>query len=383
VIRAIPFLVALALPSAAHAASPAVHAHRGGSVLAGVPTYPEETMPAFRNAARTLRTVLELDAKLTADGVPVALHDATLDRTTNCEGQVSDRTLAELAECRADVLGSPESGLPTAPAPEPQPIPTLAEVLALAKREGVVVNLEIKNNVNDPDYDPTAAFADRVMDVVLESGIPARQMIIQSFMPHNLEAAERRMPEAEISFLSLAGTNQLVMELAASNGWDWVSPEWPIDAAYVEDAHSRDLRVAPFTLNTEKDVREAGTIGVDALITDDPLMALRTLDTEPPKAGLKALTRRLAKVRRKRRLPLRVRASEAASVDLGVRLGRRRVGSAAARFDAAGKRRVTVRLSRRFKRAVRGRQRAKLRVVARSVDVAGNRGVTRAKIRLR
>ena len=340
-------------------------------------------MPAFRHAAQQLRTVLELDAKLTADGVPVALHDATLDRTTNCEGQVSDRTLPELAECRADVLGSPESGLPTAPAPEPQPIPTIAEVLALARREGVVVNLEIKNNVNDPDYDPTAAFADRVMDVVLESGIPARQMIIQSFMPHNLEAAEKRMPDAEISLLSLAGTNPLVIDVAASYGWDWVSPEWPVDAAFVEDAHARDLRVAPFTLNAEVDVREAGDIGVDALITDDPLMALRTLDTEPPEVGLKALTRRLAKVRRKRRLPLRVTADEAAAVRLVVRLGRRRVGSASRRFDAAGGQRVTVRLAKRIRRTLRGRKRAKLRVVARVADAAGNRGVTRARIRLR
>ncbi len=59
--------------------------------------------------------MLEVDAKLTEDGVPVAIHDATLDRTTNCSGEVRTFTLAELSACRTDVLGSP--GQPAAHAP--------------------------------------------------------------------------------------------------------------------------------------------------------------------------------------------------------------------------------------------------------------------------
>ncbi|MGH2839166.1 MAG: glycerophosphodiester phosphodiesterase, partial [Thermoleophilaceae bacterium] len=248
--RAIPLLLALALAPSAQAAVPAVQAHRGGPVLDGVPTYPEETLPAFQNAAQNLQVVLELDAKLTADGVPVVIHDPTLDRTTNCEGAVIDRTLAELASCMTDILGAPGNDLATAPAPEPVPIATLAEVLAFAKAEGIGINLEIKNYpTDDEDYDPTPAFASRIMDVVLESGIPAKQVIIQSFTPANLDVAEARMPAAEFALLSLAGTNDLAIDVAATNGWDWVSPAWPIDGAYVERAHGQDLRVVPYTLN--------------------------------------------------------------------------------------------------------------------------------------
>ena len=58
-------LVAPAAPATAWAA-PGIHAHRGGSVLDGAPAYPENTMPAFRNASRA-GYVLELDVKLTAD----------------------------------------------------------------------------------------------------------------------------------------------------------------------------------------------------------------------------------------------------------------------------------------------------------------------------
>ena len=209
-------------------------------------------MPAFRNAAQELHVVLELDAKLTSDGVPVVIHDDTLDRTTNCEGSVADMTLAELAACKVDALGVPGNDPDRVPAPTPEPIPTLAEVLAFAKAEGIGINLEIKNSpTDDDDYDPTSAFANRVMDVVLESGIPASQVIIQSFMPDHLDVAESRMPDAQFSLLSLAATNDLAIDVAAMRGWDWVSPAWPINEAYVEEAHGRTLKVVPLHAGQE------------------------------------------------------------------------------------------------------------------------------------
>ena len=79
---------------------------RGGTVENGKARYAEESLAAYRHAARN-DFVLEVDAKLTEDGVPVAIHDATLDRTTNCTGEVRTFTLAGLAGCRTDVLGSP------------------------------------------------------------------------------------------------------------------------------------------------------------------------------------------------------------------------------------------------------------------------------------
>src|SRR3954452_10997926 len=91
-----------AIAPAAQAAAPQIHAHRGGTVVNGKPTYPEESMAAYKRAARN-GFVLEVDAKLTKDGVPVAIHDATLDRTTSCTGEVRAFTLADLACCRIDV----------------------------------------------------------------------------------------------------------------------------------------------------------------------------------------------------------------------------------------------------------------------------------------
>src|SRR5215203_1706516 len=86
-------LAACATAATAQAAAPAIHAHRGGTVVNGEPTFAEETLDAYLAAARN-GFVFEVDAKLTEDGIPVAVHDATLDRTTTCTGELRSFTRA-------------------------------------------------------------------------------------------------------------------------------------------------------------------------------------------------------------------------------------------------------------------------------------------------
>jgi glycerophosphoryl diester phosphodiesterase len=269
-------VLCLLLLAPAASAAPSLHAHRGGTVVDGRPLFAEETLPAYRHAARD-GFVLEVDAKLTRDGVPVSIHDATLDRTTNCSGEVRAFTLAALRRCRPDVLGSPGSGLPTRRVAARGRIPTIAQVLDYARRAGAAVNLEIKNVPTDPDYDSTRAYANRVMDVVLRSRLPRRQLLVQSFIPDNLDVARRRLPGVATSLLSLNVTAEAFLDLATANRYAWISPEWPVSRGYVRRAHAEKLRVAPYTLNTATEVRAAARAGVDAVISDDPLGAARTL----------------------------------------------------------------------------------------------------------
>ena len=273
-------LVVLAFAPVAGAAVPDIHAHRGGTVENGKARFAEESIRAYREAALH-GFVLEVDAKLTEDGVPVAIHDATMDRTTNCSGEVRTFTRAELRGCRTDVLGSPGSPLPTRGAPHPEPIATIADVLELAKLTGSEVNLEMKNVPTDPDYDTTPAYANRVMDAVIASRIPRRQLIIQSFIPANLDVARQRLPGVTTSLLSLQSINEGFLQLAVDNHYDLISPEWPVSADYVRRAHDMALDVAPFTLDAASEVRAAKAARVDALITDDPLMAARALGVRP------------------------------------------------------------------------------------------------------
>jgi glycerophosphoryl diester phosphodiesterase len=252
----------------ATAATPDIHAHRGGTVQHGTPRFGEESIRAYRNAARN-GFVLEVDAKLTEDGVPVAIHDATLDRTTNCSGEVRTFTLAELAGCTTD--------FPRGSAP----IITIERLLRFARTTGAKVNLEIKNVPTDPDFDSTTAYANRVMDAVIASRIPRRQLIVQSFIASNLDVARQRLPGVTTSLLAIQAINEPYLQTAADNDYDLISPEWPVSADYVRRAHGMGLDVAPFTINAASDVSAARQAGVDALITDDPLMAALELGLRP------------------------------------------------------------------------------------------------------
>jgi glycerophosphoryl diester phosphodiesterase len=105
------------------AARPVI-AHRGASAYA-----PENTLPAFELAAAQGADAFELDVRLSRDGAPVVIHDATLDRTTGLSGPVRGRTLAELRTADAGRGFSPDGGRTFPFRDQGVRMPTLAEVL--------------------------------------------------------------------------------------------------------------------------------------------------------------------------------------------------------------------------------------------------------------
>jgi glycerophosphoryl diester phosphodiesterase len=264
-------VTALAIAAAAAPHTPDIHAHRGGSFVAGTAKYAEATMPAFRAAARR-GDVLEFDIQISADGVPMVLHDDTLDRTTVCTGPVSARTAADIrAACPTDVLGSPESALGSRPTSRRFRVPTLDEVLALVKRTGAHASIELKQ------FDPDGASANALAAAIRKADIPLNRIIVQSFFPPNLQAAARALPGVATSTLTVKAGEASSIESAKSGGSAWVSPQWPVSKAYVRQAHAAGLKVVPFTLDRASEVRAAARAGVDAVITDDPKMAARVL----------------------------------------------------------------------------------------------------------
>lgn len=109
-----------------------VVAHRG--LAQG---YPENTLPAFRHAIDFGVDYIEVDLRMTKDRIPVILHDDTLDRTTNGQGEVSALTLAEIKKLDAGSFGGPEF--------EGEKIPTLDETLELVTSLGGKLVLDIKS----------------------------------------------------------------------------------------------------------------------------------------------------------------------------------------------------------------------------------------------
>jgi len=108
-----------------------VLAHRGGGTLA-----PENTIAAIQVGVQHGYHAIELDAMLTADAVPVLIHDETLERTTNGLGEVASHTAAELARL--------DAGAWMAPRFAGTRLPSLADAIAYCRRNDVWINIEIK-----------------------------------------------------------------------------------------------------------------------------------------------------------------------------------------------------------------------------------------------
>ena len=278
---AVPLLAAagIATLSAAPAGALEIQAHRGGSFVGGKATFPENTLPAFTASAKRHFT-LEMDVHLTKDRVPLVIHDGTLDRTTPCKGPVDAMTFAQIRRrCRSDVLGSPNSALGSRRTSTRVPLPSLAEVLALAKRMHVKVSVEDNNYPTYPDYHPNVdAVAKRIAGVIRASGLRLSSVIVQSFTTEKLLAIRKQLPTVPTSSISFTVGNDAKIDAAADTEHaTWICPQWPVDAAYVTRAHGRGLKVVPYTLETAADFLAARTAGVDALITDDPVAARRAL----------------------------------------------------------------------------------------------------------
>ena len=285
----VPGLLNITIGSTPPPGPPVITAHRGGAIVNGVPTYAENTLPAFA-AAAARGDVLEFDVHVTKDGVPIVVHDDTLDRVTACKGlgAIHTLTFVQVQACPVIYLGRPGESppLPSAPNPSPTPIPTLAQVLALARATGATISPEIKSIppttadallVND--FDPTGLIAITVGKALAASGIPQNKIIVQSFWPLNLDLARLVLPHAQYSFLTLAALNVAGPAYATLDGDAWVSPDFSsgVDANYMLIAHALGRKVTVYTVDTPAGVLAARNLGVDAIITDDPAMARSTL----------------------------------------------------------------------------------------------------------
>ena len=184
-------------------------------------------------------------------------------------GEVASKTLAQVR------------GLPHGRARQPAPSrarsrrasasPRWPRCSRSPAREGAFVNMEIKNQPTDPDFDAGSGFADTVMAAVRASGFPRSRLIVQSFWPPNLTAAKARLPGvADLVPHPRAGQRRrpgvragerAPVGLARLAGHRRAS--WPTRTA-------RGLKVVPYTLNAAAEFRAARDAGVDALITDDP-----------------------------------------------------------------------------------------------------------------
>jgi glycerophosphoryl diester phosphodiesterase len=195
---------------------------------------------------------VELDTQLTKDGVPVILHDGTVDRTTNGHGRVKDLTLAEIKKLDA---GSWKS-----PAFKGEPLPTLESLFKMPHRPFLNVELKIGN----PD-DDVVKLADTVVALIQRYHLE-KKLIISSFSGPALERVHQRDPKIGTGLLYGGKTPEKLPE-----GITALHPMYPeVTADFMAFAKGKGLQVNVWTVDDPTEMRRLIALGVDSIITNVP-----------------------------------------------------------------------------------------------------------------
>nr|WP_246221314.1 glycerophosphodiester phosphodiesterase family protein [Phytoactinopolyspora mesophila] len=230
---------------------PAVIAHRGYSGVA-----PENTLAAVEAGMRTGAEYIEIDVHSSTDGVPIVLHDSTLDRTTDGTGALRDVT--------ADYVSGLDAGSWFSAAFAGQPVPTLADVLDLMKGRAPELLLEIKG---PETYDEMVT----TIDVIRERD-QLDQVILQSFDEQVLRDAREIEPDLRLALLRSTIDSD---PAAVARDFDVVSynPSWARlqdRPEAIAELHDAGIAVMPYTVNDPDQWEILRDLGVDGVITDHP-----------------------------------------------------------------------------------------------------------------
>ena len=249
---------------------PLVVAHRGASAA-----YPENTLESFLAAVRAGAEAVEMDVRLSADGVPVVVHDGDVARTAGATGLVHELTVAELQAL--DVSGG-RSGH------GPARIPTLAEVLeALSGRVGL--DLEIKNIPGEPAFDsPREAIVEATL-AALEATPFDGPVLLSSFNWLAIARSRELAPEVPTALLTLGDVDPATsLAFARKAGHRWILPQAEAVLAagqgFLEGAREAGILVGTWVTDDEEDLRRLFRLGVDAVATNDPALAVAVRNSE-------------------------------------------------------------------------------------------------------
>lgn len=229
---------------------PQVIGHRGASAHAA-----ENTLAAFRLAVAQGADGVEIDVRRSADGALVLHHDANLS-----DGRLVGATL------RSDL---------------PPSVPTLGEVLAAGPW---FVNIELKNDPEEPGYDADGRLVRDVVAEVEAHGAGGR-VLLSSFDWETVCRVRAVAPELAVGWLVWTGTEGAPaawVARARDAGMQAINPQDAlVDAELVAAAHGAGLAVNVWTVDDPHRLRALACLGVDAVITNDPAVALAALRPIP------------------------------------------------------------------------------------------------------
>lgn len=237
---------------------PVIFAHRGASAYA-----PENTLAAFNLAVEQGADGIELDAKLSADGHVVVVHDPTLERTTGAPDQVKNMALDDLRALDAGSFFSEKF--------KGEKIPTLEEVFETLGKK-TLINVELTNYTTRHDH-----LVETVCMLVKRFGLQDR-VLFSSFLGSNLSEVRSYLPRAQTGLLTLPG---ILGAWHRSFGfafgkYDALQPNLKnTTQEQIYFVHRLKRRVHVWTVNEARDMRRLFKWGVNAIFTDDPPLAIK------------------------------------------------------------------------------------------------------------
>lgn len=239
---------------------PVIMGHRGFQAR-----YPENTLISFQAAVEAGADAIEMDVNLTRDGVPVIIHDGTVDRTTDGQGRVDQLQFKEIRELDAGRWFSPRFA--------GERIPTLQEVLDGFGGK-VLLNIEIK--AYGKNGGAAAGDVERaVVQLVARSGAGAG-VLISSF-DATLLTNVRRLPHAPaVALISKYVSHGKALSACRELGVYSYHPNFRfINAALVQKMHAAGFRVYAYNANTAANVRKLAAMHADGVIAKAPHLARR------------------------------------------------------------------------------------------------------------
>jgi glycerophosphoryl diester phosphodiesterase len=220
---------------------------------------PQNTLAAFEKAAELGADGVELDVHLSADGIPVVIHDFTVDETTDGSGPVDHLPLAQLRELDAGSSFDPKF--------KGERIPTLEQVLATVG-ERLLLNIELKTtSLRDNGLERA------VVTQVEHHGLDDGRVLLSSFNPIALRRAKRIAPHIPVGLLHGPDLPLPLRQL-------WLAPfvshearhpeHTMVNTAYVTRAHRRGHQVNTWTVDEPDEMIRLIDLGVDCIITNRP-----------------------------------------------------------------------------------------------------------------
>ncbi|RDU37239.1 glycerophosphodiester phosphodiesterase [Neobacillus piezotolerans] len=242
-------------------------AHRGASGYA-----PEHTIPAYGLGQQMKGDYIEIDLQMTKDGELIAMHDETLDRTTNGTGNVKDFTLAEIKQLDAGSWFNEKYPEYAKPEYAGLKVPTLQEVIETFGT-GARYYIETKS----PEVYP--GMEEKLVEILNEynltgKNVPSSKVIVQSFSADSLKIVHEMDPTIPLVQLlwydQPATLTDEELEEYKSYSIGLGMNYGAIDEAYVQKVRDSGLLIHPYTVNETADMEKLLDWGVTGMFTNFP-----------------------------------------------------------------------------------------------------------------